>query len=78
MPQVERRKNSDGMSLGLCCQGGCSTSNRYDEAVTLGYAENDIRKKLEEISKESRSKKKGRETRTQRVLDPDLDAGSEF
>ena len=47
-------------------------------AVPLGYAENEIRKKIEEKYQDSKANKKGHETRTHRVLDTDWDAGSEF
>ena len=43
-----------------------------------GYAENDIRNKLEEKYQDSKAKNKGRETRTHRVLDAYWDAGYEF
>ena len=43
-----------------------------------GYADNEIRNKIEEKSQDLKAKKKGRETRTQRVLDADWDTGYEF
>ena len=43
-----------------------------------GYAENEISKKFKEKPQDFKAKKKGHETRTQRVLDADWDVGSEF
>ena len=43
-----------------------------------GYAENEIRKKLEEKSQISKANNKGHEASTQRVLDTDWDSGYEF
>ena len=83
MSALERHKSS-AAKIQTACHLDYSTKEGVPYQTDMiqiylwGYAESDIRKKLEEKYQGSKDKNKGHETRTQRVLDKYWDAGYEF
>ena len=83
MSALDRHKSNAAKSQ-TACHLDCSTKEGVLPQMDMmwwylwGYAEYEIRKKLEEKSYDSKAKKKGHETRTPIVLDIDWDAGSKF
>ena len=83
MSALERHKSNANKSQTTCHMNYSAKEGVLPQTDMMwryhwGYAYNDIRKKLEEKSQDSKVKKKGHETRTQRFIDPDWDVGSEF